>query len=84
MLASAALAEVVGQRLRVLEGSRGICPEVGPVCLAIARFEHGHRRLVGMQHAVLQQLGPQGIDQWLQRHAAGVGQISHASMRQAI
>jgi hypothetical protein len=35
------------------------------VCLAIARFEHGHRRLVGMQNTVLQQLGLHRIDQGL-------------------
>lgn len=37
--------------------------------LAVARLEHGHRRLVGMQHAALQQLCPHGVNQWLQLHA---------------
>ena len=38
--------------------------------LAVAGLEHRHRRLVRVQHAVLQHLGGQGIDQWLQLHTA--------------
>jgi hypothetical protein len=40
------------------------------VGLAVARLEHRHRRLVGVQHAVFEQLCAQGIHQRLQLHAA--------------
>lgn len=41
------------------------------MCLSVAPFKHGHRRLVGMQHAVLQQLVSHCVHQRLQLHAAG-------------
>jgi hypothetical protein len=65
VFARARFAEVVDDHPGVLEGARGICPEVSPVRFAIAGFKHRHRRLVGMQHAVLQQLGLHRIHQWL-------------------
>ena len=43
-----------------------ISPDVGLVGLLVARLEHAHRRLVGVQHAVAQQLGRQRHHQRLQ------------------
>jgi hypothetical protein len=40
------------------------------MCFLVARFEHGHRRLVGVQHAVAEYLVLQVIDQRLPLHAA--------------
>jgi len=39
------------------------------VRLAVARLEHGHRRLVGVQHVVLQECCRQRVDQRLQLRA---------------
>lgn len=39
--------------------------------LAVARLEHRHQRLVGVQHGVPQEVLLERIDQRLQLHAAG-------------
>ena len=44
--------------------SRGLRKQ--PSSISTGSPEHGHRRLVGVQHAVTQQLGRQRVDQWLQ------------------
>ena len=70
MLAAPAVGEVEDDRLDRVERRRAVAPQVGAVGLAVAGFEHGHRRLVGMQHRLAQQLGGQGVHQRLQLHAA--------------
>jgi hypothetical protein len=70
MLAAAAVGEVEDDRLDRVEARRAVAPQGRPVRLAVARLEHGHRRLVGMQHRLAQQFGRQGVDQRLQLHAA--------------
>ncbi len=49
--------------------------------LAVAGLEHGHRRLVGMHHAVLQQLVSHGVHQRLQLHTAGAHPLSERGTR---
>jgi hypothetical protein len=70
VFAGARLAEVVHHGLGIFECPRRVGPQVGPVRLAVARPEHLHRRLIRMQHAVLEDQGPQGVHQRLQLHAA--------------
>ena len=50
MLPGAALGEVEHHRLDRVEARRAVAPQVRPVRLAVARLEHRHRRLVGVQH----------------------------------
>ena len=66
MNSSARLAEIVDDSLEVFEGAGGIRPQIGTVRLAVAGLEHLHRGLVGMQHAVAQHHGFEGLQQWLQ------------------
>lgn len=65
MFTRARFAEVVDHGLHIFECPRGVGPEVGPVRLAVARLEHLHRRLIGMQHAVLEHLSLERIHQRL-------------------
>ena len=53
MFAGARLEEVIHHRLVIFECTRSVGPQVSTVRLAVAGPEHLHRRLVGMQHAVL-------------------------------
>ena len=70
MITGARLAEVVDHGLHIFECPRGVGPEVGPVRLAVAGLEHLHRRLIGMQHAVLEHLSLECIHQRLQPNPA--------------
>ncbi len=85
VFARAAAREVVDHRPQGLERSGGIGPEVGAMRLALARCQHRHRRLVGMQHRAAQQLRLQGVHQRLQPHAAHAhpGRQRRARDRQA-
>jgi len=51
------------------------------VRLAVARFEHGHRGFVAVQHPVLEYLGLEGIDQRLQARAAGANPLRQGGSR---
>ena len=66
ILARTRLGKVVDDGFDVLEGPRAVRPQVRAVCLAVARFEHRHRCLVGVEHLVRQDNAPQRIDDWLQ------------------
>ena len=70
VLAAAAVQEVVHHRLEVFEDTRAVRPQVGLVRLLLVRREHRHRRLVGVQHAVAQDLLLERVDQQMQMHAA--------------
>ncbi len=69
MRAGAALGEVVDHRAQFAELSRRIRPQVCPVRFALAGTEHLHRRLVGVQHRLLQDGLAECVDQRLQLHA---------------
>ena len=58
-----ALGEVEHDQAVAVEAGAAVTPQVGPMRLAIARLEHGHWRLVGMQDGLCQQFLPQCIDQ---------------------
>jgi len=48
---------------------------------AVSRLEHRHRRLVGVQNGVRQELFVQCVDQCLQLHAAGADPVSQRRLR---
>ncbi len=68
MLAGAAVGEVIDYGPQVCELRCGIRPQVGTMCFSLTGTEHLHRRLIGMQHALLQYLLMQRVDQRLQPH----------------
>ncbi len=55
MLAGAAVGEVVNHCLQISELRGAVCLQVSAMGLALARREHLHRCLVGVQHVLLQQ-----------------------------
>ena len=46
----AAVGEVVNDRVQAIELRRAVAPDIRPVRAPLARLEHRHRRLVGVQH----------------------------------
>ncbi len=60
-----AVGEVVNDGLHGIELRRAVAPDVRTVRAPLARLEHRHRRLVGVQHWTLEQHRPQRIDQGL-------------------
>lgn len=70
MLAGAAVGEVIDYGSHVCELRCGIRPQVGTMRFSLTGTEHLHRRLIGMQHALLQYLLMQRVDQRLQPHSA--------------
>src|ERR1700752_1713339 len=56
MLASAAVGEVIHDRLERHVLRRGIRPQIRTMCLAFAWTEHLHRRFIRMQHTLSQDL----------------------------
>jgi hypothetical protein len=65
MLATAALGEVEDDGLDRVERCRAAAPQVRTMRLAVARLEHRHRRLIGMQHRLAQPFGGQDVHQRL-------------------
>src|SRR5437867_3489406 len=55
MLAGTAVGEVEDDDLLIFERGGAVAPQVRTVRFAVARLEHRHRRLVGVQHAVVEQ-----------------------------
>ena len=70
MFSRSGFAEIVDHCFQILKRSRRISPQVSSVRLLVAWLEHRHRRLVGVQHGMLEHLGGQRVDQGLQLHAA--------------
>jgi hypothetical protein len=56
VLPASAVGEVEDDRLDRIEGRRAVAPQVRSVRLAVARLEHCHRRLIGVQDRLAQQL----------------------------
>ena len=81
MRRGAAVGEVVNDGVHGIELRRAVAPDVRPVRLALARLEHRHRRLVGVQHRTLEQHRPQRIDQRLQVHAASTDPLRQRRAR---
>jgi hypothetical protein len=80
---SAGLGEVEHDTLDRIEGRRAVAPQIRPMRLAVARLEHRHRRLVGVQHRSAEQCGLQRVDQRLQLDAAGAHPLRQRGARQA-
>ena len=70
MLTGAAFAEVINHRFQVLKRPGRIGPQVSAVRFLVARLEHRHRRLIGMQDRAAEDFTLQGVNQGLQLHAA--------------
>jgi hypothetical protein len=70
MLPATPLGEVEHDRLERVVGGGAVSPDVGPVRLLVARLEHRHRGLVGVQHPAAQHHRLERVDQRLQLHAA--------------
>lgn len=82
MFARAAGREVIDDGLEVFEHARAVRPEVGTVRLLLARRQHRHGCLVGMQHAVTKHLVLECVHQGLQLHAAGSDPLGQRGARQ--
>ena len=83
MAPSAGLGEVEHDTLDRIEGRRAVAPQIRPMRLAVARLEHRHRGLVGVQHRSAEQCGLQRLDQRLQLDAAGTDPLRQRGARQA-
>lgn len=70
MCTGAAVGEVVDYPAQVAELSGRLRPQVRTVRLTLARAEHLHWRFIGVQHALLQNLMAQYVDQRLKLHTA--------------
>jgi len=70
VLPGACFGKVEYDRLDLGHACRAVAPQVRPMRLAVARLEHGHRRLVGVQHAVHEHLVSERLYQGQQLHAA--------------
>ncbi len=81
MFLAAAFREVEDDRFDRAEARRAVAPEVGFVRLALAGFEHRHRRLVGVQDGVGQHPFAQRVDERLQLHAAGADPLRQRRSR---
>ncbi len=73
--------EVVDRGLQVGERCAAVRPHIGPVGFLLARGQHGHRGLVGVQHRLGQQCGAQSVDQGLQAHTAGAHPLGQRGTR---
>lgn len=62
MLASPGLAEVIHHGFHVFERPWRVGPQVGAMRRSLARFEHLHWRLVGVQHTVAEYFRLERID----------------------
>ena len=81
MLSPAAVGEVEDDSLHRVGPRRAVAPEVGAVRPAVAGLKHRHRRLVGVQHGMTQQLDGQSVDQRLQLNAAFTATVLASSER---
>ena len=68
-MAAATLGKFEHHRAQRVVGRGAVTPDVGPVRLASARLEHGHWRLVSVQHRATQHFELERIHQRLQLHA---------------
>ena len=82
MLTGAGFAKIVDHRLQIFKRSWRIGPKVSPVGFLVARFEHLHRRLVGMHNRVAENLCFEGIHQRLQLHATNAHPLGQCRTRQ--
>ncbi len=65
MFACAAIGELVDDGAHVGELRRRVCPYIRTLRLSFAGNEHLHRRLVGVQHIVLEKHFAKRVDQRL-------------------
>ena len=82
MLTSSAFAEVVDHRFHVFKHPGRIGQQISPMRFLVARPEHGHRRFIGVQHRVAENLVLQRIDQRLQLNPAHAHPLGQGRARQ--